>query len=265
LTPLEFDAIAFGDVLCPRCSGTYQVEVTLVNTVTGDTRKRVEWGCNCQRLMHLRKTLAQLLPRKYLRCNLSTLTPNINCTMPMQKQAAMLEKFREHPNANVLMWGKPGTGKTTLACALLRAAVKRDWKHFYKDDGYGACDYKLTRWIWRVSFDTLMAQYLSKQNDREAPEPDVTPERIKAATDKGRKFVLCLEEIDKAKLTEHRANKLFDIIDTLYNCEGQLILTTNLTRSGFVNMFTKTDNENINVTGGALIRRIEEMCEVYEF
>ena len=262
-TAAEYDAILFGDKPCPRCNGTRMVKYAVKEKYTGQLGHK-DYQCHCYQNQHRLKTLAQLQPPKYLRCNLATMQPNILCTMPLEKQAEMIEQFRRHPSDNVFMWGAPGTGKTTFACAMLRHAVQRDWKYFYTDN-LGGLKFTTTRWIWRVSFDTLMAQYLAKQNDREEPDPDVTPERIKAATEKGKKFVLCLEEIDKARLTEHRANKLFDIIDTLYNCEGQLIVTTNLTYDGFVDMFTKTDNENINVAGGALIRRIKEMCEIYEF
>jgi DNA replication protein DnaC len=262
-TAAEYDAILFGDKPCPRCNGTHTVNYAVRDKHTGNLGTK-DYQCLCSQNPHRRKTLAQMLPPKYLRCNLATLEPSTHSTMPIQRQAEMIQHFRENPNANVMMWGKPGTGKTTVACALLRHAVQRDWKYFYTDN-LGCLKWTTGRWIWRVSFDTLMAQYLRKQNDREEPEPDVTPERIKAATEKGKKFVLCLEEIDKAKLTEHRANKLFDIIDTLYNCEGQLIVTTNLTHDGFSDMMTKTDNENINVAGAAIIRRIEEMCEIYEF
>jgi DNA replication protein DnaC len=259
----EFDAVVFGDRPCHWCGGTGSLNYTKRETHTGEIRS-THCECDCRRLLHRRKMLAQLLPPKYQRVNLATLETSPLSRMSPKKQAEMIDLFRKQPNDSVFMWGKPGTSKTTFACGLLRHAVERDWKYFYSDD-LGGLNYDKTRWIWRISFDTLMAQYLRKQNDREEPEPDVTPERIKAATAKGRKFVLCMEEIDKAKLTEHRANKLFDIIDTLYNCQGQLIITTNLTHDGFIDMFTKTDNENINVAGDALIRRVEEMCEVYEF
>jgi DNA replication protein DnaC len=263
LTAMQHDAIVFGDAECPRCLGTAHLEYQERETHTGELRF-ASATCRCRPLAHKRKVLAQLLPPKYIRCNLATLEPSDLSRMAPKKQREMIDLFRDRPNDSVLLWGKPGTSKTTFSCAVLRHAVERDWKYFYTPL-MGGLDYDKTRWIWRVSFDTLMAQYLRKQNDREEPEPDVTPERIRAATEKGRKFVLCLEEIDKAKLTEHRCNKLFDIIDTLYNCGGQLIVTTNLTYQGFVDMFTKTDSETINTAGDALIRRVKEMCEPYEF
>lgn len=249
LTASEVDEIIFGRAPCSACGNTT------------DTIER----CNaCDRLKHMRKTLRQALPAKYQECNFRTLVPHqALCQLPVARQQELLDRFRANPDASVMMYGAPGTSKTTFSCAFIRRAIERDWKYFYTPV-LGGVRWDRERWIWRVTFDTLMAQYLDKQSDRDAPEPDVTPERIKAATDKGRKFVLVLEEVDKARLTEHRMNKLFSIIDTLYNCEGQLVMNTNLTPEEFEAMFTQTDNLNINVTGAAFLRRVQEMCEVYD-
>lgn len=258
LTAQMHDDVLFGRTPCPYCNGKQFIEYREREEHSGETRERLVI-CRCDKLRHKRKVLEQLLPGKYIEANLWTLKPSPLSRVPSAAQAEEITYLKAHCDLSAFLCGAPGTSKTTYASALLRRAVERDWEHFYRP-GFGALSYNKTRWIWRVNFDTLMAQYLRKQGDRDAPEPDVTPERIKARSDEGRKFVLCLEEVDKAKLTEHRCNKLFDIIDTLYNCKGQLIMTTNLRWEQFDSMFTSTGNDSIDVTGSAIIRRIREMC-----
>lgn len=261
-TAKEFDDVVFGRAVHSRCGGTGYIAYWEREETTG-ARRKMAGGCFCSQLKHRRSILEKILPGKYVECNFWTMEPSPVSKLPIETQRRVIDGFRKNPDISVIMYGKPGTSKTTYACALIRRAVERDWNYFWM--GGGPCYWNREAWIWRVNYDTLMAQYLRQQGSREAPEPDVTPERIKAAYDKGKRFALCVEEVDKAKLTEHRANKLFDIIDTLYNCKGQLILTTNLTREQFEAFLTKTDNDGINVTGGAILRRIDEMCQTIDF
>jgi hypothetical protein len=64
-------------------------------------------------------------------------------------------------------------------------------------------------------------------------EPSVTAEKIVKVTKGGVKYRLVLEEIDKVKETESRRSTLFDIINTLHEQEGMLVINSNLTFDEF--------------------------------
>jgi DNA replication protein DnaC len=67
--------------------------------------------------------------------------------------------------------------------------------------------------------------------------------------------------MDKTRMTVDRLNRLEALVDAIYNSEGQLLLTTNLTYAAFADMVIETKPE----TGEPLMRRIEEMCHIREY
>jgi DNA replication protein DnaC len=256
--------IMLGATVCPICHGETRYLALYKCDLTGAYKKDLT-ACPCRQMKHKLTVLSQpwAIPSKYLWVDLETLKPDLRSTLSIARQQQEIDFLREHPDDGYLFCGKPGTSKTTFACALVRHAYERHWDYLY------SCCHAPLRlswmWIWRVSFDGLIAQYQSRIDDKDGPEPDVTPKRIKEEKAKGMRPVLCLEELDKIKLTQHRANKLFDLIDTLYNASGQLIVTTNLSYPQFVAALTKTNDLEINTAGGAVIRRLEELCHIRDF
>ena len=101
------------------------------------------------------------------------------------------------------------------------------------------------------------------QIDKEAPEPDVTRRRIEVAVANRRNPILVLEEFDKVKMSEFKADAIFDVIDALYEAKGQLVLTTNLTMTEYEGLFH--GDPSLRVTGEALTRRIRELCNVRDY
>ena len=55
------------------------------------------------------------------------------------------------------------------------------------------------------------------------------------------------------KLTDYKIEMVYHLINHLYSWGGNLTLTTSLTLKGM-----------IDVTGPAIVRRIDEMCQVIE-
>lgn len=86
-----------------------------------------------------------------------------------------------------------------------------------------------------------------------APEPAVTTRRIRDFAHKHQKVHLFLEEIDKVELTKARRDILFEIVNAVYDEEGQLVINTNLTKEEFADVY-----------GAEFVRRIKEMCTVID-
>jgi DNA replication protein DnaC len=255
--PPEFhDAVMFGDIPCPNCDGKQVL-------VTGDKYKR----CDCQELKWKRKVIEAILPSRYRRNNLYTLKPSDVSKLSIERQQKILDFMRKRENRDkgYFLYGAPGTSKTTFASALIRNAIERDWKKWlYKDGVPQKWDRSL--WIRYVNWDGLMGEYLAYQNDKEAPPPSVTAKLIRDAKAAGRTPVLCIEEIDKSKLTQYKANKLFDIVQAMDANEGQLIITTNhRTKEDFESFLYHTPDDEINLAGEPVWRRVIDNCKPIKF
>jgi DNA replication protein DnaC len=250
------DAVMFGDHICPLCDGVGMVAID-----------KDDFPCDCIELKWKKKRIESILPLRYQRCNLYTIQPSTNSKLPLERQRSLIEHLSkvENRNKGYFLYGEPGTSKTTLAAALVRNAIERDWDTwFYKNGVYQKWDRSL--WIRYVNWDNLIGQYLAYQNDREAPPPTVTAQLIQDAAAEGRRPVLCIEELDKSKLTQYKANKLFDLVQAMDAAMGQLIITTNYrTMEEFEAFLYKTDDETINLTGEPVWRRIMDNCSFIPF
>ncbi len=254
-------AVASGHTVCPVCNGCGQVHVTQRSEYNGAWRSFYP-SCHCKVLRGIWKLASNAIPARYSFANIWTLKPHESNHLSMAQQQSELDFIRDHMDDGFFLAGEPGTGKTTVAYALLRRAYERNIPIF--GDTY-MNPWGKSLWLWRVNFDTLMRQYQEQATQNDAPEPDVTVSRIEAASKKGRRPTLVIEEIDKGRQTEFRANKLFALVDALYNANGQLIITTNLSLAGFDAMFSKGDNESVRVAGDALMRRILEMTHIRDY
>jgi hypothetical protein len=101
------------------------------------------------------------------------------------------------------------------------------------------------------------------EDDAEAPV--LSPRLIRDSVKKGRKPCIVIEEVDKSRLTEFKANKLFELVCAVDDTQSQLIMTTNhRSEESFQAWLYKTDNEAINLTGEPVWRRIVDNCKLIE-
>ncbi len=135
------------------------------------------------------------------------------------------------------MCGETSTGKTTYMAALFAEALKEWalWAYPMPAAPEGAWWIKThtlleqhSNWSRRVEVAHVSA--LSGEQEGVSPTlPLVTVENIRAAKEKGFRPRLFLDEFDKAALTPTKTAALFELIDTVYNCDGQLVVGTNMT------------------------------------
>jgi hypothetical protein len=261
LTRDLFWAVARGQK-CPACSDSNQIHVVRHGTVTGIYMDAYP-DCECVKYRRLWKVLCDCIPQHYLWVSLYDLAPSLLSKLPGAKQESEIAFVREHCEDGFFFSGPAGTSKTTFSIALYRNAVAVQFRQKWK--GSGETFYTKPQGIWRVNGDRLMRQFQEKALNPDAREPEVTAEKIRAAAKSDFRPYLVLEEIDKAKMSEFRANNLFSIIDALYECNGRLVLTTNLTLPEFAGMFANSGSDNIRATGAALMRRIKEMCHIRNY
>jgi DNA polymerase III delta prime subunit len=202
--------------------------------------------------------------------NLDSLKPSSESILSLDKQAGVIAYMKTHPSQGYAFAGPAGTGKTTFSVALYREAIDTEWVRFqdYSPELEWTARHKWHRRygqgpVWRIAAKTLMDEFHARAMSREdesgkpAPEPTVTRKRILEMRAHGFRPSLCLEEIDKIHWSEFKNNALFEVIDGLYENDGQLVLNTNLRMNEFFAQF-----------GGVaepLARRIGSMCKVYDF
>jgi hypothetical protein len=126
--------------------------------------------------------------------------------------------------------------------------------------------YKTTFWIHYLNWDTYIQSLLDYQNHpNEAPPPVLSPRLIRENKERDRTSCIAIEEVDKSRLTEFKANKLFELVCAIDDTQSQLIMTTNhRSEESFQSWLYKTDNETINLTGEPIWRRIADNCKMID-
>jgi DNA replication protein DnaC len=259
------EAVMWGDMVCPRCDGKKGANCV---EQWGDDAKntRTLWHtCFCEELRWKQRQIEKILPPRYHRSMLWSLKPSERSRMSLEKQGKMIEYLKNHGNDGFFFFGPPGTSKTTFATALLRSAMEREWSTWFYKDGHPLM-WNKSMFIRYINWDSLIQEYLDYQNHpNDAPTPSVTPRLIRETKDAGRRFVLCLEELDKSRLTEYKANKLFELLVAMDETGGQLILTTNHTaKESFQKWLYQTDNDAVNMAGEPAWRRISDNCKMID-
>jgi DNA replication protein DnaC len=258
--PKELAAqIARGEIPCPLCKNG-SLRVVLVSPSNPGKLYHESYHCFCNLFKRVFLEFNAKIPPKYREVQLWTLKPSEHSMLPLEQQAALIKQLQAAPNASWAFFGPAGTSKTTFAIALYKQALFQDLKQrFRREDWYdkGFC--------WRITAKHLLEEihnydYNRERYDEEGnrmsspPVPTVTRDKIIKAAKKGYRPRLFLEEIDKVKGTETRFNNLFEIVDTLYEQKGQLVLNTNMTLAEFSGTY-----------GAAFERRVAEMCTVKDF
>jgi DNA replication protein DnaC len=260
-----YDAIMFGIEPCFLCKGTGKIPVVQTWIEGGEDtgrRQTVNKPCPIEvKMKEKRDYLKRLLPSRYQQSNVLSLLPSSNSKMSRERQVRIIRFLRDNQNKGYFFYGAPGTGKTTYATALVRSALERTWND-HLEDRYGFNTYVDSFWIHYINWDTYIQSLLDYQNHPDdADAPTLSPNRIRKNKQLGRTSCVVIEEIDKSRLTEFKANKLFELICAIDETEGQIVITTNhRSKESFQAWLCKTDNQAINNTGEPVWRRIVDNC-----
>lgn len=188
---------------------------------------------------------------------LENLEPSDKSRLKIDRQQEVIEYLQANPAQSYAFFGPAGTSKTTFGVALYENAV---WESVLRFTGVHVP-------IFRMSAKYLLDEYVLREMDRQnAPDPTVSRPLILRITKRMNGTVpddqtprLFLEEIDKVKYSEFKTDCLFEVIDSIYEANGQLVFNSNLTLEEFAKQFYRPSDAE------ALVRRIGEMGKVYNF
>lgn len=117
----------------------------------------------------------------------------------------MLASIRANPEASYLLFGRNGSGKSLFGWLVYRAAVEAK------------------RCVVGISVSELLLQFRRCEVEGIAPVVDSD-----SLQDRHRRWLLFLDEFEKARPSEFAAESLFRLLDTAYNYGHQVVITSNL-------------------------------------
>jgi hypothetical protein len=237
---------------CPECKGSGEILVpdTLRNHGPNDTYKVCRQCTNCSIyascLVDFVYCYFHFVPPAYRWCILSKLKPceETSTIVSVAQQQTILDMLRAEPEESYMFFGPPHAGKTVWTTALY---IQNLWLHYIRDGGndrYTPCKGRSP--IRRITAKKMLDQhtdYAMRRYEKDddglsvVDEPDVNAEKIVKLRHNGVRFKLYLEEIDKIAQTDARRNNLFEIINTLHEQEGVLVLNSNLRPEEFAVQF----------------------------
>ena len=212
----SFEAIGLGQKQCPVCRGSARYLYRKRGETTG-IELTYQLTCSCLILKTYYREIAKI-PKKFRHVRLDTLAPSPLSRMSLTKQAELIELLKENPEGSYLFWGDSQAGKTHMTTALYQ---HRLWSWASASLQLRDCP------IWRVNTGVLLDQWVRRSTDEEAPLPDVREFQIRNRAREGEKPCLILDELERFKPSEFKLNKLFELVNTIYEVEGQVIATCN--------------------------------------
>ena len=210
-------------------------------------------GSNIESLIDFTRIYFDTVPPAYRRFTLRTLQPYLPSPVPVEQQANVMGTLKANPDKSYAFFGSPGAGKTVVSTALYSEMLFRQFMRPHP------------RWKWfpvrRISVNKMLdqhAEYAIRRNDpdwtdldRTLNAPDVTADKIRAVTQTGDKYRLFLEDMNGGDVTLTSRAILFEVVNALYENEGQLVITSNLTPAEFKRQY-----------GEDLFWRIAKHCTV---
>ena len=193
--------------------------------------------CDCwhQRLYESLLKNARI-PRRYAHCEFTNFETHTDSQREAHRKAMRLVEQFPVVDRGLLFYGDPGVGKTHLAIALMKEAIRRK--------GARAVFYE-TRELLKLVRDTY-------NNQVEATELDVLRPVLEAD-------LLVLDDLGREKKSEWVEETLGLVVNTRYSERRTTVVTTNLQD------VDNTDPSSVALQLGLRIRsRLLEMCEWLE-
>jgi len=237
---------------CPVCLGNEGVIKTICRGTVTNFYFPLTQPCFCLRAKYFRQMLIDKLPPNLREFNFGTLAPSPKSKLSPARQKAEIAFIKEHKTENFLFLGPPGSSKSVFASTLFRSALAQlsaqkhghraawriDAQHYYNSE----VEFASANWEEKAGF-----------------VHDIELDDIFKAVRDGLRPTVLIEEIDKRKPTEFNAGLLFSLVDALDQNNGQLIMTSNLTRQGLEDFFVKTKDKQVRESiGGPILRRITD-------
>lgn len=168
------------------------------------------------------KTFEKSVGPRNLHIRMKSLAPSNESSLSVPLQEKCINMLRAKPEDSYLMLGPAGCSKTTYAVALYDQALRANW---------------LTNapvWFWETK--AMLDKFVAYATGRgEMPKPN--SRLVENLYMQGKRCTLILEEMDKVKTTEYKLGELFDLINAIYKFNGQIVVTSNMTKEEFISTF----------------------------
>lgn len=244
--PAELEeAVSLGKRTCPACGGSGNATATSRGVDNGIILS-ASLSCPCRSLEAFWSHWDKIRLR-WRNVSLATLEPStVESPMDYDRQVRIINTIRANPGGSYLFYGKSSTdgsglGKTHYAKCLYRQALT-DWSNNPA--------WKNGLSVWDVSANQLVEAPASATADN--PTVHITPTLIDKLARKGLKPCLFISEVSKFTVTEARMNRLADLVDTIWESKGQVVMTSQLSAD---ELGTKWDSLPGAQYGEALVRR----------
>lgn len=190
--------------------------------------------CQCEKQKRIEKRMNKI-PAEYRSFDLAAIQP---MAAKHEKQAALFAEVKKNPAASLFLSGKNGCGKSMLGWLIYKRAA---------EDG---------RPVVFLTMSELMRQFREWELDSEKP-PMVDSSSLR---DSKVRWLIVLDEAEKARATEFASEKLCELLDAIYTHRHQLVVTSNFNAADLREHWSKQNP----VYGASIMRRIMELDGLVE-
>lgn len=205
-------------------------------------------------LIAFTRTYFQTVPPAYRHCVLRKLEPSTESVVPTERQAEIIAMLKKEPERGYAFFAPPKAGKTVWSVALYAEMLFR--YHMYDN---GSLRFPVRRTTFKRMLDQHSDFNVCRKNpewtelDRSLNAPDVTADKIRDVSKTGRKYHLFLDDMKGWCVSATSIDMLSEVLNTLEENEGQLVVATTLTIAEFKSKY-----------GEALFWRIAKLCTVVD-
>ena len=203
---------------CPKCQD-------LEWLITPHGAKR----CECLEVK-LRIRLLERIPLEYRGFDLAAIEPD---TARHPGQVGLVAHLKANPERSLFLAGKVGCGKSLFGWLLYKQAVES------------------SRPAVAAPLAELMAEYRRFECGEEKP-PSVISTDLRSDR---RRWLIFLDEFDKARASEFATEQLFLLMDAIYAGRHQLIVTSNIAKDALREHWSKASEQY----GVSIMRRMLEL------
>lgn len=175
------------------------------------------------------------IPTIYRGFALETIKPDLT---RHRTQAMVIATMQRQPETSYALFGENGCGKSLFGWLLYRKAI---------EDG---------RYAVALPLSELLAQFRAWEKEPDNL-PAITPGDLRQSK---RRYLIFLDEIEKARPSEFAAEMLFALVDAAHSFDHQLIVTSNLKPEELSAHWAR----NGSSYGPSIMRRVMEMRDGLE-
>jgi DNA replication protein DnaC len=185
--------------------------------------------CECQKAKRRAKVFDRI-PPEYRRFDLASIAPDPKRS---EDQAKLIDALREDSGLSLLLSGRVGSGKSLVGWLLYKRAIEQD------------------RPAVALPLAELLGQFRRYECGSDQP-PVVTSEDLRSNS---RRWLVFLDEFDKARPTEFACEQLFLLMDAVYTYRHQLVVTSNLGKNDLRARWSQASEQY----GLSIMRRLLEL------